>query len=76
MTTDKTETALIGASHLTDVLCQLHKQRAFLVEVAKEDMVYEDGTVAIAGASHLPMIAQIDKAIELFSQRLNLQADA
>ena len=65
------EKALIGASRLTDMLCHLRKQRAFLVEAAKEDMVYEDGTVAIAGASHLPMIAQIDEAIALFQARLS-----
>ena len=76
MTELKTEAPLKGASFLTDVLCRLRKEREFLAELTKEDIFLEDGTLVMAGASHLPTLEKLDKTIEIFNQRLTLLVGA
>lgn len=77
MATEKHD-ALSGASRLTDVLCRLRKELDFVAERAKQDIFLEDGTLVMAGASHLPMLAKLDKIISLtknLSQAAPVQVD-
>ena len=60
----------------TAVLCQLRKHRDFVAERAKVDIFLKDGTLVMAGASLLPMLDNLDKAIDIFSHHLSLRADA
>ena len=71
-----TEKPLEGASCLTDVLCRLQTERSAIEAWCHEDMTLPDGTVIFDRGRAIAIRDELNKAIEIFTQRSNFRVGA